>query len=433
MSDPNEARLVADAEAGNGDAQWILSQRCRQAGDLQGMLRWLSAASRGGQPDAVDALGFCHEKGWGIARDIAAALAHYDRAIAAGHPMAAFHKAELLYKSRDAKRHAAEIGELLAAAARAGAVPALRTIGYLAVQRPSSQPAGLSCLRRAAGRQDPVSALLLGWQLARDGRGDRGAEAAHFLGEAAAAGMPFAGTLGRALGAAAVRPAPQDDDVALPEPGALLFPAARDADAQTICEDPPISLYADVLDLFDCAYLIHLSRPHLRRADVIDPDGSARGQVSDVRTNSSTYLPFEYVDFIGRYIECKIVRETGESLRASEPMSILRYAPGEYYRPHVDYFNPRLPVSERLLEDGGQRTASAITYLTTPAAGGDTLFPRLDLSVRSRAGSTLWFRNVDAGGRIDERTLHAGDTVDHGEKWVVTKWFREQPTRYLAV
>ncbi len=52
---------------------------------------------------------------------------------------------------------------------------------------------------------------------------------------------------------------------------------------------------------------------------------------------------------------------------------------------------------------------------------GGTSFPKLDLTVPSRAGRTLWFRNCDDQGAIDRRTLHAGDTVRRGEKWVVTK------------
>jgi prolyl 4-hydroxylase len=45
----------------------------------------------------------------------------------------------------------------------------------------------------------------------------------------------------------------------------------------------------------------------------------------------------------------------------------------------------------------------------------------------------LWFRNCFADGQVDKRSLHAGDTVEAGEKWVVTKWFREEPTPYLEI
>jgi prolyl 4-hydroxylase len=169
----------------------------------------------------------------------------------------------------------------------------------------------------------------------------------------------------------------------------------------------------------------------MKRANVIDPGSQEGGMVSDVRTSMSTYLPFGMVDIISRYVESKIIRETGEDLACSEPMSILYYSPGEYYRPHVDYFNPKLKVSKALFEDGGQRMASAVTYLTAPSVGGGTSFPRLKLATQPDAGGSLWFRNCFPDGQVDDRTLHAGDTVDQGEKWIVTKWFRQRPTRYI--
>jgi hypothetical protein len=51
--------------------------------------------------------------------------------------------------------------------------------------------------------------------------------------------------------------------------------------------------------------------------------------------------------------------------------------------------------------------------------------------VPALAGSTLWFRNCREDGQVDERSLHGGDPVEQGEKWVVTKWFRVKPTKYL--
>lgn len=210
-----------------------------------------------------------------------------------------------------------------------------------------------------------------------------------------------------------------------------LYPPLRNIGQQRYSDDPPIIGYADVLTEVDCAYLVALSRPYLSHSDVIDPASQRGGMVSDVRTSSGTYIPFEIVDIISRYIEWKIVLATEEDMERSEPMSILRYEPGEYYQPHYDYFDPKLKVSKGLLEDGGQRTASAVTYLSAPDAGGGTSFPELSLTVPPLCGSTLWFRNCHADGRIDTRSLHAGDPVNRGEKWVVTKWFREEETSYL--
>ena len=212
-----------------------------------------------------------------------------------------------------------------------------------------------------------------------------------------------------------------------------IFPQRREVDGNTINESPCIKVFEQTLNLVDCAYLINRSSPYLQRAGVIDPDGDQAGQVSDVRTNMSTHLPFHIVDCISRYAELKIGTQVTESLDHSEPMSILRYQKGQKYVPHFDYFDPRLKVSSALLKNGGQRTASAITYLSAPALGGGTSFPKLDLTIPAKTGDTLWFENCDQNGNIDPRSLHAGDVVEEGEKWVVTKWYRQRKTDYLLL
>jgi len=70
---------------------------------------------------------------------------------------------------------------------------------------------------------------------------------------------------------------------------------------------------------------------------------------------------------------------------------------------------------------------SAAVYQQRPLAGA-----RRGVAAPPAFGGTLWFRNCDDSGTIDKRSLHAGDTVIAGNKWVVTKWFRERPTSYLS-
>lgn len=433
MSTMQFQQLRAKAAAGQPESQFLLSQICPQNQDLEGMVHWLLQASAKELPDALDALGHCYEKGQGIPQDFVAALTHYDRAVRGGSGGAAYRKSELLYKSQQGPANKSLIRDLLVTAANASFIPALRAVAYLAMQHTTSRNLALHCLRAAAQGGDPVSSFNLGWCLLQGWGGD-GAEqeALRCLQRAASMQYPFADTLLAPLQGLQLDPHPQLPDKKVDWGASFsLYPDAQSVDHQVLCASPAITLFKDVLNVVDCAYLIFLSRPYLKRADVIDPGSQKGGMVSQVRTNMSTYLSFGMVDIISRYVELKIIRETGENLMSSEPMSILHYAPGQYYRPHVDYFNPKLAVSKGLMEDGGQRTASAITYLAAPSAGGGTSFPKLDLTVPPSAGSTLWFRNCLDNGQVDDRSLHGGDPVEQGEKWVVTKWFRAGPTRYL--
>jgi hypothetical protein len=40
-------------------------------------------------------------------------------------------------------------------------------------------------------------------------------------------------------------------------------------------EGPKIALFDEVLNVIDCAYLIYVSRPHMKRADVVAPDSQS--------------------------------------------------------------------------------------------------------------------------------------------------------------
>jgi prolyl 4-hydroxylase len=436
MFSPEQIRQIrTDAAAGQPEAQFLLSQIQQQNGDLDDMLHWLQKAAASGHPDALDALGYCYEQGRGVIRDYAAALENYESATERGSAFAAYHLAELLYKSRSGLDREARIRELLTRAAAGDCMPALRVLGYLALQPGGSRELADDCLRRAALLGDPVSDFNLAWHLVESEDDDTSRqEATLCLQRAASIDYPFATTMLASL--EGVRPSSSVRPPARPlqVPDDLpIFPATAAADGQVVCPDPLIVVFGDVLDPVDCAYLMFLSRPYLKRADVIDPDSQRGGMVSEVRTSMSTFLPFTTVDFIGRHIELKIIGHTGQDLEKSEPMSILRYSPGQFYRPHFDYFDPKLKVSKGLMDEGGQRTFSAVTCLSAPEAGGGTSFPKLDITVPASAGGTVLFRNCLDDGQVDVRSLHAGDPVERGEKWVVTKWFREAPTIYLEL
>lgn len=426
-------QIRAKAKNGQPNAQFLLSQICHQSSDFENMIYWLQQASAHDHADALDALGHCHERGLSIAQDFVAAMAHYDRAIDAGAIQASYRKADLLYRSKNGQNDEAVIRGLLVAAAKSDSVAALGSIGYLAMQRQSDIGLAIRCLRQAAEAGDAVASFNLGWCLSQASDTENAnTEAAFWLRRAAAMNYPFAesilASLGNARSDTKFAPTVGDEHIST---SFSLFPEMRNVNRQILSSSPPITVFNAVLDVADCAYLIFAARQHLQRADVIDPTSERGEMVSDVRTNLSTFLPFGLVDIISRYVELKIVHETGENLARSEPMSILCYSRGEYYKPHVDYFNPNLTVSKGLMENGGQRTASAITYLCEPSLGGGTSFPRLGLTSQATLGNSLWFRNCRDDGQIDDRTLHAGDTVVRGEKWVMTKWFRERPTQYL--
>ncbi|XP_027360889.1 probable prolyl 4-hydroxylase 9 isoform X2 [Abrus precatorius] len=85
--------------------------------------------------------------------------------------------------------------------------------------------------------------------------------------------------------------------------------------------------------------------------------------------------------------------------------------------------------------------ASFLLYLTDVPEGGKTMFPFenglnmdgsygyedcIGLRVRPRKGDGLLFYSLFPNGTIDPTSLHGSCPVLKGEKWVATKWIRDQ-------
>jgi prolyl 4-hydroxylase len=80
-------------------------------------------------------------------------------------------------------------------------------------------------------------------------------------------------------------------------------------------------------------------------------------------------------------------------------------------------------------EPAGERRTTVLIYLDTPAEGGETEFPDLDLVVQSRAGRMVTWDNLRPDGTIDRRLRHRARPVLAGHKTVLTTWERERPIR----
>ena len=62
--------------------------------------------------------------------------------------------------------------------------------------------------------------------------------------------------------------------------------------------------------------------------------------------------------------------------------------------------------------------------------GGETWFPHFEAGAKAATGQLLRFNNTSAEGAPLRHSLHAGQPVTHGEKWLLSKWVRESPTPY---
>jgi prolyl 4-hydroxylase len=203
-------------------------------------------------------------------------------------------------------------------------------------------------------------------------------------------------------------------------------PDVPEGAVEVVRETPSIRVRRGVLSQDLCDYLICVAAPYLTRARVNDPERGAE-LVSQSRTNSFANFWLLEGDVVTDCVDRMLARLVGAPPPEGEPMSVLHYAPGEQFAPHFDYFDPDTPVHAAQLAVGGQRIATCLVFLNAGYEGGATAFVDIRLQIRGEQGAALYWRNVGADGAPDRMTRHAGLPPASGEKWILSKWFRDRP------
>ncbi|UEM01852.1 sel1 repeat family protein [Skermanella rosea] len=160
------------------DAQLALGQLCLDRGgaDLPQAIGWFRIAARSGDARAINMLGRCHERGWGVPADPAMAAAYYRKAAERGDAWALFNLGDLHCRGEGVEADDEAAYRLYAAAAGKGHVKALNMLGLFhecgrAV--PADAAAARSLFKAAAEGGDCWGQFNHGRMLVLDGAIDR--------------------------------------------------------------------------------------------------------------------------------------------------------------------------------------------------------------------------------------------------------------------
>ncbi|MEO1048333.1 MAG: 2OG-Fe(II) oxygenase [Pseudomonadota bacterium] len=126
-------------------------------------------------------------------------------------------------------------------------------------------------------------------------------------------------------------------------------------------------------------------------------------------------------------LEAMLTELSGIDPAHGEPLQGQRYAVGQEFKPHTDYFTPGGPDWEQYCAISGQRTWTFMIYLNEVEAGGATRFKAVGKTFQPEAGKLLCWNNRRPDLSENPNTLHHGMKVRKGTKYVITKWYRERP------
>ncbi len=176
--------------------------------------------------------------------------------------------------------------------------------------------------------------------------------------------------------------------------------------------------HPDFLDAAQCDALVAMIDAN-RRPSTLLSDRAGTG----FRTSESCDMDRWSPDI--RPIDEAIAALLGLDPAHGETMQGQRYAPGQQFRAHHDYFSDKESYWPAMAASGGQRSWTAMIYLNDVPEGGATWFPRAGVRVAPRRGLLLAWNNMAPDGAPNDATIHEGMPVVEGVKYIVTKWFRE--------
>ena len=175
----------------------------------------------------------------------------------------------------------------------------------------------------------------------------------------------------------------------------------------------------DFLSAELCEELIALIDAGRRPSTIADDNGDSYFRTSETCDLSASEPAVQR-------LEAMLLELNGIDPAHGEPVQGQRYAVGQEFKAHTDYFAPDGLDFHKFCSVAGQRTWTFMIYLNEVVAGGATRFKTVGKTFQPEAGKLLCWNNRRPDGSVNPNTLHHGMKVRKGVKYVITKWYREK-------
>lgn len=185
---------------------------------------------------------------------------------------------------------------------------------------------------------------------------------------------------------------------------------------ERLAERPEVTLYRAAFSQAECDFLRVIAEPTYERTETVLKRGDTIRAF--VRTAEGSTIHWIIEDPASHALNRRLAALTGSTVTQGEPLQILRYRPGQEYRPHLDF-----------LDEPNRRVLTALIYLNDDYEGGETSFTSIGLNVKGRTGDALVFRSQGPDGNAEPLSWHAGLPVIRGTKYLASRWIRERRFR----
>lgn len=204
------------------------------------------------------------------------------------------------------------------------------------------------------------------------------------------------------------------------------------ADGSKVCNDTFFKEIDGFLTSEQCNRLIQLAKDKGLHDSRVGEESHTLDTA--VRRSSQTWFAHSEND-IALHIKHKVLAtikgaemahcfQNIDEQKSFEDVQVVCYQADGKYDPHFDGTECGDDLKQQCYKN--QRIATFLIYLNDDFTGGETRFPNIsNTRIKPKKGKALFFWVSDPANRlVYNETLHGGDPVVSGEKWIATQWVR---------
>jgi prolyl 4-hydroxylase len=189
--------------------------------------------------------------------------------------------------------------------------------------------------------------------------------------------------------------------------------------------------YDNFLTPEECDQIIQLTKDQLIDSRVYA--SSDNDAVDNLVRNSRQAWLYDNDHALVNDISQTVSKSVNISPQHFEALQVVRYPTGGFYKPHYDACVGTKEFCQRANQqfNGQQRYITFLIYLNDDFEGGGTHFPKINYTVVPKKGKAVLFYSVDSTGKVLPGSLHGGEPVTKGEKWICNKWIHLPPEGHV--
>ena len=181
-----------------------------------------------------------------------------------------------------------------------------------------------------------------------------------------------------------------------------------------------LNVIENFLDKDTCEKLIKIIKKDNRRSTITTYKTE---EDKEFRTSQTCDMPQDNITVMN--LEKQMAAYLGYENERTESCQGQYYKVGNQFKAHTDWFTRDTQEWDNFAKDDGQRTWTFMIYLNDVEEGGETEFTNLNIKLKPKMGMGVLWNNMDADGNELADTIHWGKPPIKGEKYIITKWFRE--------